>query len=56
MSLSVVVNGEDAQIVVSVTTDGMVTLQFHDSDEFYSLTKHEAEMLASVLRNFIFKG
>jgi hypothetical protein len=54
MPLSLVLNGEETQVVVALI-DGYVTLQFHDSEEAYSLTKAEAEMLSSLLRNIIFK-
>lgn len=54
MALSLVLNGEETQVVVAAV-DGYVTLQFHDSEEFYRLTKAEADMLSSLLRNIIFK-
>lgn len=54
MSFSLVLNAENTQVVVGTEGDN-VTLQFHDSDEAYYLTKAEAEMLSCLLRNIIFK-
>lgn len=54
MPFSLVLNGEDTQVVVS-TNVGSVTLQFHDSDEAYYFTKAEAEMLSCLLHNIVFK-
>lgn len=54
MAFSLVLNGEDTQVIVG-TDENSVTLQFGDSDEAYYLTKAEAEMLSCLLRNIIFK-
>ena len=54
MAFSLVLNGDEVQVVVGTDGDS-VTLQFHDSEEAYHLTKAEAEMLSCLLRNIIFK-